>query len=81
MKYRKKPVTIEAFRLGHEEPPEWFWESSRLDGIHEDGSVDLRTLEGVMRANPGDWVIRGVEGEIYPCKHSVFEQTYEPVEG
>ena len=78
-KYRKKPVVIEAFRLGYDEPPKWFYESDRLDGIYEDGSADIRTLEGVMRANKGDWVIKGVKGEIYPCKDDIFRATYEPV--
>ena len=41
---------------------------------------DIPTLEGVMRANPGDYIIEGVEGERYPCKPGIFEQTYEPVE-
>lgn len=43
--------------------------------------LEVRTLEGVMRANDGDWVIRGVRGEIYPCKPDIFEATYEPAEG
>ena len=43
------------------------------------GGLLINTLEGVMRANPGAWVIRGVEGEIYPCKNSIFEATYEAV--
>ena len=40
----------------------------------------IRTLEGDMTAEVGDWIITGVEGEIYPCKPHIFEQTYEPVE-
>lgn len=40
----------------------------------------IETLEGVMEANPGDWIIRGVEGELYPCKAAIFEQAYEPAE-
>jgi hypothetical protein len=39
----------------------------------------IGTLEGVMRADPGDWIIRGVNGELYPCKPDIFEQTYEAV--
>lgn len=41
---------------------------------------DIETLEGVMRVNPGDWIITGVKGEKYPCKYDIFEMTYEPVE-
>lgn len=44
------------------------------------GSLLIATLEGVMRANPGDWIIRGVEGEFYPCKPEIFAETYEPAE-
>lgn len=68
-----------------EELPEW------LGGAIKDGKVvaDFRsedywyllidTLEGQMTASPGDWIIRGVAGEIYPCKHDIFKATYEPV--
>ena len=42
--------------------------------------MDIHTLEGVMHADPGDWIIRGVQGEFYPCKPDIFEQTYEAVE-
>lgn len=59
MRYRKKPVVIEA-RLATE--PE-----------------EIHTLEGVMRANVGDYIITGVMGEVYPCKPDIFEATYEPV--
>lgn len=41
----------------------------------------IHTLEGDMTANPGDWIITGVKGEIYPCKPAIFDMTYEPVEG
>lgn len=43
-----------------------------------DGSLVIRTLEGDMHANPGDWIIRGVAGELYPYRQDIFEQTYEP---
>lgn len=42
--------------------------------------VEIKTLEGVMRANPGDWIIKGVKGEIYACKPDIFALTYEPAE-
>jgi hypothetical protein len=44
------------------------------------GTLDIPTLEGVMTAQPGDWIIRGVQGELYPCKPHIFVATYEPVE-
>jgi hypothetical protein len=43
------------------------------------GQLDIPTLEGVMTASPGDWIIRGVQGEFYPCKPDIFEATYEAV--
>ena len=43
------------------------------------GTLDIPTLEGVMTASPGDWIIRGVKGELYPCKPDIFDATYEPV--
>lgn len=86
MKFRKKPVVIEAYRLpsaGEDVPHsfyEWVdevgfsqWESDRDEGLL------IKTLEGVMRADPGDWIIKGVAGEFYPCKPDIFAATYEPV--
>jgi hypothetical protein len=80
-KYRKKPVVIEAVQwTGHN--------GSRVGTFLEDGGADwaavgdgieIRTLEGTMRADPGDYVIRGVKGEHYPCKPDIFEATYESV--
>lgn len=49
------------------------------DGSISDIHLTIKTLEGVMRADPGDWIIRGIKGEIYPCKPDIFEATYEPV--
>lgn len=89
-KYRKRPVVIEAFRLGHDNQPDWFCEAkslnrvitSNLDGRFRGGPdiADILTMEGTMRANFGDWIILGTIGEIYPCKHEVFVGTYEAVE-
>jgi hypothetical protein len=82
-KFRKKPVVIEAFQV----PPadEDFSEKMALflreggDAIDIDsGGVVIATLEGVMRGDPGDWIIKGVQGEFYPCKPDIFQQTYEP---
>jgi hypothetical protein len=86
-KYRKKPVVVEAVRLAlaNEESPmdvaSWLHEPSRVLqwDSDRDGGLSIITLEGVMRANPGDYVIQGVSGELYPCKPEIFEATYEHV--
>ena len=79
-RYRKKPVVIDAFRLDGKEcvtsAPAWFGTPDAAS-IVDDGLI-LRTLEGDMLARWGDWVIRGVKGEFYPCKPDIFEATYEP---
>ena len=59
MKYRKKPVIVEAYQT--------------------DKEIFIETLEGTMKANIGDYIITGVNGEQYPCKPDIFEKTYEPV--
>jgi hypothetical protein len=82
-RYRKKPVTVEALKftgdntteiarfIGDDDP-------DRYVGAHD--AVIIDTLEGPMRADIGDFIIRGTAGEHYPCKPHVFEQTYEPVD-
>lgn len=78
-RFRKKPVIIEAFRLNGKGPsaaPGWF----PSPVVVEDGVI-IETLEGDMLARWGDWIIRGVNGEIYPCKPDIFEKTYELVGG
>jgi len=84
-KYRKKPVVIEAFRWtggpDQEEDPVWIVEAIKAGTVYYQGGdapyLTIETLEGDMRANVGDWIIRGVKGEIYPCKPDIFEATYE----
>ncbi len=81
-KYKKKPVVIEAFRFQIDGVmPDWFNEKRIANEIvtHEDGTCDIKTLEGTMRADKGDYVILGVKGEVYPCKPDIFEATYEKV--
>lgn len=80
MKFRKKPIVIEAFQLGFTDAPEWYPGKGCWGDNGETWEI-IHTLEGDMRANFGDWIIKGVEGEIYPCKPDIFEKTYEPVEG
>lgn len=77
-KYRKKPVVIEARQytrngLEAEQVAEW------CNGQQDDDGLSIETKDGVMRANYGDWVIKDVQGEFYPCKPDIFAQTYEPV--
>ena len=50
-----------------------------VDAYQTDKDMYIETLEGVMHASPGDWIITGVNGEKYPCKPDIFEKTYEPV--
>ena len=81
--YRKKPVVIDAVRWwtgGQEAAPDWF-KAALEDGRVRFGVLTrallIETLEGTMEALPGDWIIQGIEGEIYPCKDSIFRATYE----
>lgn len=91
MKYIKKPVIVDAFQLddyGYN-IEEWFWDAVCDGDIITHGLLEkfycgpiwceIKTPEGTMRANPGDYIIKGVKGEIYPCKADIFEETYEAV--
>ena len=114
IKFRKKPVTIEAmefgptapdahalsgwmednlcpFLIGNATEPETLRYPDQIEGDNSrpdkghyidpaTGDLMIRTLEGDMRAIPGDWIIRGVQGEFYPCKPDIFEATYEEAE-
>jgi len=90
MKYRKKPVVIDAFRWtagpDQTEDPEWITREIDAGRIWFTNAgtpnirMSIRTLEGGIYASPGDWIIRGIKGEIYPCKPDIFEATYEPAE-
>lgn len=78
MKFRKKPVEIEAFRWTFDEVPEWWTARKDIQVEVHSCSAIIPTLEGDHRASPGDWIIKGVKGELYPCKPDIFEMTYEP---
>jgi hypothetical protein len=81
MKYRKKPVVIEAIQfLGDENVNAVAKFVGDPDEYGKADFYDIETLEGTMTARPGDWIIRGVQGEFYPCKPDIFEATYEAVE-
>ncbi len=90
MKYRKKPVVIEAFKwtgdVNQVEDPIWIIEAiKKRDVCFVNYEADkicvmlINTLEGSMKANQGDYIIKGINGEIYPCKPDIFEKTYELV--
>ena len=81
-KFRKKPVVIEAVLNNSDlRPADLFDLVSDAKGVRVDGrAVIIQTLEGELRAEEGDWIIRGIKGEIYPCKPDIFRATYEPVE-
>lgn len=79
-KFRKKPVQIEAMQYGRPEDQAAIinWTDGKASGWFDaDYYLEIRTLEGPMRANLGDWIIRGVQGEFYPCKPDIFAATYE----
>lgn len=78
-KYRKKPVEIEAVEFTKENAREIFWwlNDGGCDFEMHGGLVVIKTLEGAMTAQFGDYIIKGVQGEFYPCKPDIFEQTYE----
>ena len=76
-KFRKKPVIVDAVQ----------WNGKNIDEIlsfassstYRDSNIYIQTLEGEMLANQSDWIIKGVNGEFYPCKSDIFEKTYDPV--
>jgi hypothetical protein len=93
MKFRKKPVVIEAFKMGINARPDWFQDKVTENEIityseepdagpfeHTRTYCEIKTLEGTMRGDYGDYIIQGVKGEIYPCKPDIFEATYDAVE-
>ena len=92
-RYVKKPIEIEAFRFGFDDEPEWFNKSrhityapamikTELDTLHIKELPSfcmIQTLEGAMRAELGDYIIKGIKGEIYPCKEDVFKASYDEI--
>jgi hypothetical protein len=82
--YRKRPVEIQAIQwTGRNTAQICTWVGGKTRDISllgERAALAIHTLEGVMRADVGDWIIRGIKGEFYPCKPDIFEATYEPVD-
>ena len=91
MKYRKKPVTVEAFKWNGkpqtaDDLPDWMLDAmvsgKLVFSLCEQSKLPcilIETIEGVMKAYPGYWIIQGVKKELYPCRSDVFLSTYEPV--
>ena len=87
MKYQKKPVTVEAWKLDSgfliNEVPEWVksnWIKNVFNYDMDDETWHIETLEGFMFAKDGDYLIKGVHGELYSCKPDIFEETYVKVD-
>ncbi|WP_276309262.1 hypothetical protein, partial [Bacillus thuringiensis] len=90
--YRKKPVVIEAFKFYVDSIPDWLMDKITSNdivlhncnykryGINK-AYCEIKTLEGVMIGNGGDYISKSVNGEIYPCKADIFENTYEQADG
>ena len=86
MKYRKKPVVIEAMEYTRKTRKAVIaWCGAGHSAIDDDGAeyeteaLRIHTAEGTMHASLGDWIIKGIKGEFYPCKPDIFAATYELV--
>jgi hypothetical protein len=85
MKYRKLPVIVEAIKyqaeLGNNRVINWLSQQKAniTDWLFFDGEITIPTLEGKMKVSDGDFIIKGINGEFYPCKPDIFDKTYEPI--
>lgn len=83
-KYRKKPIVIDAWLFGNNKSSFGALRDTgvpiQYDYQHMPNPCFIETLEGNMHISDGDWIIKGVKGEFYPCKPDIFEKTYEKVE-
>ncbi len=79
MKYRTKPCEIEAFEWGKDDVPQWWKDREDITIGVQYGSAFIPTLEGTMEAKVGDFIIKGLKGELYPCKPDIFIMKYEPL--
>jgi hypothetical protein len=80
MKFRKKPVVIEAMKWTGKNTTEllhWIFPDIEADATAD--HLTIKTLEGELYASVGDWIIKGIKGEFYPCKPDIFKATYEPI--
>jgi hypothetical protein len=80
--YRKKPVVIEAVQLPLTSAPSWLADAMDAGTVRlfAAGNAEIDTLEGVMSADCGDWIICGIKGELYPCKPDIFAASYDPAD-
>lgn len=83
MKYRKKPVEIEAYQVSNKDiidSPTWVMDAVDRGVVSlNDSFYTIKTLEGTMSGRYGSWLIRGVKGELYSCTDEIFQQTYDEV--
>lgn len=88
-KYRKKPVEIEAFIFGVDYMPDWFMDKvsdntvtlyNMGNNYQDEGYCIIKTLEGDHKGLIGEYIIKGVKGELYPCKPDIFKMTYDKVD-
>ena len=80
--FKKKPVVIQAVQITQDTFDATHPNPEHVRGVIYnpiDRTVEIKTLEGMMRAGIGDWIIKGVKGEIYPCKDDIFRMTYDEV--
>ena len=82
MKYRKKPIVVEAIKWTGDNVKEIskFMGASHISYDLWNCKISIATLEGIMEASMGDYIIKGVQGEFYPCKLDIFQKTYEELE-
>lgn len=86
MKFRNKPVVVEAFQYQEQDFCFWPQWASDTGRFFKDYKADklvgcfIKTPEGTLAVNVGDWIIKGIKGEVYLCKPDIFESTYERVE-
>lgn len=91
MKYRKKPIVIEAFKFYIDPMPDWFMDKVSSNEVilrncdynkysSDEAFCRINTLKGIMEGRGGDYIIKGINDELYPCKPDIFEKMYNKVE-
>lgn len=87
-KFRKKPIVIEAVKFKGSSThvdaiKKWMKTGEYIEPSMTTSDIrfmKINTLEGIMKASPGDYIVKGVDGEFYPCRSDIFEKTYEPID-
>ena len=82
MRYIKKPIPVEAFCPREDTWPDWFIENDNvsIEGKYDNYIIIIQTLEGPMKCSGNDYIIQGIDGELYPCRRDIFLKTYEKFE-